>query len=48
VAVVIIGVPAMAWYFVSALLCAALLAWGLYAYRSSHASVAVDRPLKLL
>jgi hypothetical protein len=36
VAVVIIGVPDMAWYFVSALLCAALLAWALYAYRAAH------------
>ena len=48
VAVVIIGVPDMAWYFVSALLCAALLAWALFAYRSTHARRALNpRPLGL-
>jgi len=36
VAVVIIGVPDMAWYFVSALICAAVLAWALFAYRAAH------------
>ena len=33
VVVVIVGVPDMAWYFVSALVCAALLAWGLATWR---------------
>ena len=47
VAVVIIGVPDMAWYFVSALLCAVLLAWAIFAYRSAHGRVAGDRPLGL-
>ena len=48
VAVVIIGVPDMAWYFVSALLCAALLAWALFAYRAAHLRRALDaRPLGL-
>jgi hypothetical protein len=37
VAVVILGVPDLAWYFVSALACAALLAWGLFAWRSATA-----------
>ena len=47
VAVVIIGVPDMAWYFVSALLCATLLAWALFTYRS-HSRHALDqRPLGL-
>ena len=48
VAVVIIGVPDMAWYFVSALLCATALAWALFAYRAAHARRALDgRPLGL-
>ena len=48
VVVVIIGVPNMAWYFVSALLCAAALAWGLFAYRAAHARHALEgRPLGL-
>ena len=48
VAVVIIGVPDMAWYFVSALLCAAVLAWALFAYRAAHVRGALDgRPLGL-
>lgn len=38
VAVVIIGVPDLAWYFASALLCAGLLAWGLFAWRSATAA----------
>ena len=38
VAVVIIGVPDLAWYFVSALLCAALLAWALVAHRARTAT----------
>jgi hypothetical protein len=37
VAVVIIGVPGMAWYFVSSLLCAALLAWALVTWRARTA-----------
>ena len=37
VAVVIIGVPDLAWYFVSALACAGLLACGLFAWRSATA-----------
>jgi hypothetical protein len=40
VAVVIIGVPDMAWYFVSALVCAVLLAWGLFASRARHPATA--------
>ena len=48
VAVVIIGVPDMAWYFVSALLCATVLAWALFAYRAAHVRRALDgRPLGL-
>ena len=48
VVIVIVGVPDMAWYFVSALLCAALLAWALFAYRSTHARRALNpRPLGL-
>ena len=38
VAVVIIGVPDLSWYFVSALLCAALLAWALVAHRARTAT----------
>ena len=37
VAVVIIGVPDLAWYFVSALVCAGLLAWALVAHRDRPA-----------
>jgi len=47
VVIVIVGVPDMAWYFVSALVCATVLAWGLFAYRA-HARQALDRrPLGL-
>jgi hypothetical protein len=38
VAVVIIGVPDLAWYFVSALVCAGLLAWALVAHRDRPAT----------
>ena len=38
VAVVIVGVPDMAWYFVGSLLCAALLAWALVARRDRSAT----------
>ena len=38
VAVVIIGVPDLAWYFVSALVCAGLLAWALVTYRARTAT----------
>ena len=44
VVVVIIGVPDMAWYFVSALFCAAVLAWALFAYRA-HPRRALDARL---
>jgi hypothetical protein len=48
VAVVIIGVPDLAWYFVSALACAALLAWGLFTVRSARGAHRLDeRPLGL-
>ena len=33
VVIVIVGVPDMAWYFVSALTCATLLAWALFTWR---------------
>jgi hypothetical protein len=49
VAVVIIGVPDLAWYFVSALVCAGLFAWGLFACRSARGRGALDeRPLGLI
>ena len=38
VVVVIIGVPDLAWYFVTALVCAGLLAWGLVVRRSRLAT----------
>jgi hypothetical protein len=48
VAVVIIGVPDLAWYFVSALLCAALLAWTLFSCRAGRGRHGIDeRPLGL-
>jgi hypothetical protein len=48
VAVVIIGVPDMAWYSVSSLLCAGLLAWALFARRSARPRHRIDeRPLGL-
>ena len=49
VAVVIIGVPDLAWYFVSALVCAALLACVLFVWRSAHGHAALqERPLGLI
>ena len=33
VVIMIVGVPDMAWYFVTALVCATLLAWGLVTWR---------------
>jgi predicted branched-subunit amino acid permease len=33
VVIVIVGVPDMAWYFVTSLVCAALLAWALFTWR---------------
>ena len=48
VVVVIVGVAGMTWYFVSALVCATVLAWALFAYRAAHARRALDgRPLGL-
>jgi len=48
VAVVIVGVPDMAWYFVSSLACAGLLAWAMFAARGAHARRGLDaRPLGL-
>jgi hypothetical protein len=44
VAIVIIGVPDMAWYFVSALLCAALLAWALVTHRGRTATASRRGP----
>ena len=38
VAIVIIGVPDMAWYFVTSLLCAGLLAWALVTSRARTAT----------
>ena len=38
VVVVIVGVPDMAWYFVTSLVCAGLLAWGLVARRNRTAT----------
>ena len=49
VAVVIIGVPDMAWYFVSSLVCAGLLAWAMFAARAVRARRRLDgRPLGLM
>ena len=44
VVVVIVGVPNMAWYFVSALVCAGLLAWALVAHRSRTATASRRGP----
>jgi hypothetical protein len=44
VAVVIIGVPDLAWYFVSALVCAGLLAWALVARRNRTATASRRGP----
>ena len=44
VAVVIIGVPDLAWYFVSALACAGLLAWALVARRDRTATASRRGP----
>src|SRR5215207_8710680 len=44
VAVVIIGVPDLAWYFVSALMCAGLLAWALVAHRDRPATASRRGP----
>jgi len=47
VAVVIIGVPDLAWYFVSALACAALFAWAMFAARAARVRRLDGRPLGL-
>ena len=44
VAVVIVGVPDMAWYFVTSLVCAGLLAWTLVARRSRSATASRRGP----
>jgi hypothetical protein len=49
VAIVIVGVPDMAWYFVSALVCAALFAWATFAAHAARACRRRDgRPLGLM
>ena len=47
VVIVIIGVPDMAWYFVSALACAALFAWAMFAARAARVHRLDGRPLGL-
>ena len=47
VVIVIVGVPDMAWYFVSALACAALFAWAMFAARAARVRRLVGRPLGL-
>jgi hypothetical protein len=44
VAVVIIGVPDMAWYFVTSLVCAGLLAWALVARHNRSATASRRGP----
>ena len=44
VIVVIVGVPDMAWYFVTSLACAALLAWALVARRNRTATASRRGP----
>jgi hypothetical protein len=44
VAVVIIGVPDLAWYFVSALVCAGLLAWALASHHARTATASRRAP----
>ena len=44
VVVVIVGVPDMAWYFVTSLLCAGLLAWALVARRDRTATASRRGP----
>ena len=44
VVVVIVGVPDMAWYFVTSLACAALLAWALVARRNRTATASRRGP----
>jgi hypothetical protein len=49
VVIVIVGVPDMAWYFVSSLVCAGLLAWAMFAARAVRARRRLDgRPLGLM
>ena len=47
VVIVIVGVPDMAWYFVSALACAALFAWAMFAARAARVRRLDGRPLGL-
>jgi len=42
--VVIVGVPDMAWYFVTSLVCAGLLAWALVARRNRTATASRRGP----
>ena len=49
VVIVIVGVPDMAWYFVSSLVCAGLLAWAMFSARAARARrLLVTRPLGLM
>ena len=47
VVIVIVGVPDMAWYFVSALACAALFAWAMFAARAARVRRLEGGPLGL-
>ena len=47
VVIVIVGVPDMAWYFVSSLACAALFAWAMFAVRAGRSRRRDGRPLGL-
>jgi len=47
VVIVIVGVPDMAWYFVSSLGCSALLAWAMFASRAARARRLDEHPLGL-
>ena len=49
VVIVIVGVPDMAWYFVSSLVCAGLLAWAIVSARAARARrLLATRPLGLM
>ena len=49
VVIVIVGVPDMAWYFVSSLVCAGLLAWAMVSARAARARrLLATRPLGLM
>jgi hypothetical protein len=47
IVIVIVGVPDMAWYFVSSLVCAGLFAWAVFAARAGRPARLTNRPLGL-